>query len=111
MTSSRSFGSRSARARSMPPLREYAPATLGAWLSCLKMLKAGRSPLSVYGSRGTGKRYRGDGMNLEPEDLQREIDEVLEELDRREAEVLELVADVGGGDALQKGVAYQRPQE
>jgi hypothetical protein len=50
-------------------------------------------------------------VNLDPEALKREIDEVLEELDRVEAEVLELFADIGGAEALQKVVAYKRQQE
>ncbi len=50
-------------------------------------------------------------MNLDPESLKREIDEVLEEIDRVEAEVLELFADIGGTEALQKVVAYKRQQE
>jgi hypothetical protein len=50
-------------------------------------------------------------MNLGPEDLKREIDEVLEEIDRVEAEVLELFADLGGDEALRKVVAYKRQQE
>jgi len=50
-------------------------------------------------------------VNLDPESLRKEIDEVLEELDRVEAEVLELFADVGGAEALQKVVAYKRQQE
>ena len=50
-------------------------------------------------------------MNLDPESLRKEIDEVLEEIDRVEAEVLELFADIGGPEALQKVVAYKRQQE
>jgi len=50
-------------------------------------------------------------MNLDPEALRQEIDDVLEEIDRVEAEVLELFADIGGPEALQKVVAYKREQE
>ena len=50
-------------------------------------------------------------MNLDPESLKREIDEVLEEIDRVEAEVLELFADIGGPESLRKVVAYKRRQE
>jgi len=50
-------------------------------------------------------------MNLSPDELKREIDEVLEEIDRVEAEVLELFADIGGAEALQKVAAYKRAQE
>lgn len=50
-------------------------------------------------------------MNLDPDALKREIDEVLEEIDRVEAEVLELFADIGGPEALQKVVGYKRQQE
>ena len=50
-------------------------------------------------------------MNLEPDELRKEIDEVLEEIDRVEAEVLELFADIGGPEALEKVVAYKRQQE
>lgn len=50
-------------------------------------------------------------MNLDPDELRQEIDEVLEEIDLVEAEVLELFADVGGEEALRRVVAYKLEQE
>ncbi len=50
-------------------------------------------------------------MNLDPDELKRQIDEVLEEIDLVEAEVLELFADIGGEEALRRVVAYKREQE
>jgi hypothetical protein len=50
-------------------------------------------------------------VTLDGEELKREIDEVLEEIDLVEAEVLELFADIGGDEALRRVVAYKRAQE
>lgn len=50
-------------------------------------------------------------MNLEPEELRREIDETLEELDRLEAEVVELFGELLGDEARKRVAAYMKAKE
>lgn len=50
-------------------------------------------------------------MNLEPEKLQREIDETLAELDRLEAEVADLFGELLGDAAKRQVLAYMRAKE
>lgn len=50
-------------------------------------------------------------MNLEPEELRREIDDTLAELDRLEAEVVELFGELLGPDAAKQVAAYMRAKE
>lgn len=50
-------------------------------------------------------------MNLDPEDLKREIDEALAEIEQLEAEVIELFAQLGGENAVKQIEAYKRAQQ
>jgi hypothetical protein len=50
-------------------------------------------------------------VNLDPEALGREIDETLAELDRLEAEVVELFGELLGPDARRRVEAYMRAKE
>jgi hypothetical protein len=50
-------------------------------------------------------------MNLPPDDLKREIDDALEELDRLEAEVVELFGEILGDQAKRQVLAYMRAKE
>ena len=50
-------------------------------------------------------------MNLEPEELRREIDETLEELERLEAEVMAFFAELGGEEAARQVEAFKVGQE
>ncbi len=50
-------------------------------------------------------------MNLEPSELRREIDDALEELDRLEAEVVELFGELLGPDAKARVAAYMSAKE
>lgn len=50
-------------------------------------------------------------MNLDPEALEREIDETLAELDRLEAEVAELFGELLGPEARRQVAAYMRAKE
>ncbi|HYZ92149.1 MAG TPA: hypothetical protein VFA34_07125 [Actinomycetota bacterium] len=52
-----------------------------------------------------------EAMNLEPDDLKREIDDALDELDRLEAEVAELFGEILGPDAKSRVLAYMRAKE
>src|SRR5438552_1564554 len=74
------------------------------------MMKAGSSPWSPYGSRGTERRYRGGGVNLKPDELRKEIEDTLEELERVETEVMEFFADLGP-DALRQVALYKEAQK
>ena len=49
-------------------------------------------------------------MNLDPDDLRREIDETLAELEEVEAEVMELFAELGGPEAVRQIAAYKEAQ-
>jgi hypothetical protein len=50
-------------------------------------------------------------MTLSPDELKREIDETLDELDRLEAEVAELFGELLGDDAKRRVLAYMRAKE
>lgn len=50
-------------------------------------------------------------MNLDPEALEREIDDTLAELDRLEAEVVELFGELLGPEARRQVAAYMRAKE
>jgi len=50
-------------------------------------------------------------MNLDPEELQREIDDTLTELSRLENEVVELFGELLGSDAAKQVAAYMRAKE
>ena len=50
-------------------------------------------------------------MNLDPDELRREIDDTLAELDRLEAEVVELFGDLLGPEAAKQVAAYMRAKE
>lgn len=50
-------------------------------------------------------------MNLRPEELRREIDDTLAELDRLEAEVVELFGELLGDEAALRVAAYMRAKE
>lgn len=50
-------------------------------------------------------------MNLEPDELRRQIDETLAELERLENEVLEVFREVLGPQVAERVVAYRRAKE
>jgi hypothetical protein len=50
-------------------------------------------------------------VNLKPEELKREIDDTLAELDRLEAEVVELFGELLGDEAALRVAAYMRAKE
>jgi hypothetical protein len=50
-------------------------------------------------------------MNLSPEELRREIDAVLAEIDQVEAEVMDLFAEIGGPDVASRIGAYKVERE
>lgn len=50
-------------------------------------------------------------MNLDPEQLRREIDEALEEIEQLEADVMQLFAELGGENAVLQVEAYKRAQQ
>ncbi|MGH2757959.1 MAG: hypothetical protein ACRDKJ_00175 [Actinomycetota bacterium] len=50
-------------------------------------------------------------MNLDPDELRREIDDTLAELDRLESEVVELFGELLGPEAAKQVAAYMRAKE
>jgi len=50
-------------------------------------------------------------VNLDPDALEREIDDTLAELDRLEAEVVELFGELLGPEARRQVAAYMRAKE
>jgi hypothetical protein len=50
-------------------------------------------------------------VTLEPDDLKREIDETLDELDRLEAEVVDLFGELLGPEAAMRVAAYMQAKE
>jgi hypothetical protein len=50
-------------------------------------------------------------MNLDPDELRKEIDDTLAELDRLETEVVQLFGELLGPDAAKQVAAYMRAKE
>ncbi len=50
-------------------------------------------------------------MNLDPDELRREIDDTLAELDRLETEVVQLFGELLGPEAAKQVAAYMRAKE